>query len=80
MSQQQKDFDAMIAKVFTSAIGKQVLEHLENRYIKSPVCIPGSLEGQGYYREGQNSVIRAFKNAIIRQKMGAYKTQGDSNE
>jgi len=79
MMRKQKDYDAMISRLFKTQDGKEILKHLEDRYIKAPVCIPGSPEGQGYYREGQNSVIRAIQNAIVRQELGAYK-QGDNNE
>lgn len=78
MIDKQKDFDALIAKVFKSEDGKKVLEFLEERYVKSPVCVPGQPESQGYYREGQNSMVRMFKSAIIRQEKGEY--IGDVNE
>jgi len=72
MIDKQKDFDALIAKVFKTKDGKKVLDFLEERYVKAPVCVPGQTEGQGYYREGQNSMIRMFKMAIIRQEKGEY--------
>jgi len=75
----EKDFDAMVAKTFRTPTGKRVLEYLTERYIKSPVCMPGREEGQGYYREGQNSVIRMFHNAILRQERGDYRV-GEDNE
>jgi hypothetical protein len=79
MIDRQKDFDALIAKVFKSKDGKKVLEFLEERYIKTAVCSPGQVEGQGYYREGQNSIIRMFKTSIMRQERGSYNS-GDNNE
>jgi hypothetical protein len=78
MIESQRDFDAIIAKVFKSKDGKKVLEWLEDRYIKAAVCTPGQVEGTGYYREGQNSVVRMFKSCIMRQENGAY--NGDNNE
>jgi len=75
----QKDLDAMIARLFKTLDGKQVLKHWENRYIKAPVCIPSESDAHGYYREGQNSVIRTIFNAIKRQEHGDYIT-GDDNE
>jgi hypothetical protein len=77
MIDNQKDFDALIAKVFKSKDGKKVLEWLDDRYIKSAVCVPGQAEGQGYYREGQNSVVRMFKSCILRQESGKYNNRGD---
>ena len=79
MDDHHKDFDAMIAHLFKTRDGKKVLQHWENRYIKAPVCIPSEGDAQGYYREGQNSVIRAIFNAIKRQERGDYIT-GDDNE
>lgn len=79
MIEKQQDFDALIAKVFKSQDGKKILEFLEERYIKTAVCIPGQVEGQGYYREGQNSVVRMFKSCIMRQENGRYNS-GDSYE
>jgi len=72
MIDKQKDFDALIAKVFKTKDGKKVLDFLEERYDKAPVCVAGQTEGQGYYREGQNSMIRMIKMAIIRQEKGEY--------
>jgi hypothetical protein len=68
-----KDIDALIAKVFKNGDGKKLLEFLDKRFIRGTVCVPGQVEGQGYYREGQNSVIRYFQTAIARQARGAYK-------
>ena len=80
MIDRAKDYDAMVAKLFRSPTGKKVLEYLEERYIKSPVCIPGRPEGQGYYREGQNSIVRMFQSAIYRQEHGDYNLGGSENE
>lgn len=78
MIDKQKDFDALIAKVFKTRDGKKVLEYLEERYIKAPVCLPGQVESQGYFREGQNSMVRMFKHAIMRREKGEY--IGDEND
>ena len=72
-----KDFDAVIAKLFKTPDGEKVLNHWEERYIKAPVCIPTPSAEQGYYREGQNSVIRTIQNAIKRRELGDYLPQGD---
>lgn len=77
MIERQQDFDAIIAKLFKSKDGKKVLEFLEERYLKSAVCVPGQTEGQGYYREGQNSMIRMFKSSIMRQEQGSYNKAGE---
>lgn len=75
----QQDFDALISRLFKTMDGKAVLEFLEERYVKAPVCLPGQPESQGYYREGQNSMVRMFQAAIMRQEKGEY-INGDDNE
>jgi|TARA_R110001583_G_scaffold44227_1_gene140197 hypothetical protein len=75
-----KDFDAMIARLFKTPDGKKILSHWEERYIKAPVCVPTQPAEQGFYREGQNSVIRTIQNAIKRREHGDYLPQGDKNE
>ena len=44
--------------------GLQLLETLTELYNNMPVCPPGSVEGYGFYREGQNSVIARLKNIV----------------
>ena len=77
---EHKDLGAMIAKLFKTPDGKKVLNHWEERYIKAPVCIPTQPAEQGYYREGQNSVIRTIQNAIKRRENGDYLPRGVNNE
>ena len=67
-----KDIDALIATVFKSKDGKKLLNYLDERFIRQAVCNPGQVEGQGYFREGQNSVIRYFLSCIKRQQKGDY--------
>lgn len=62
----------MIARLFKTPDGKKILDHWEERYIKAPVCIPSQSAEQGYYREGQNSVIRTIQNSIKRRETGNY--------
>lgn len=40
--------------------GAQLLAHLENRYFRSPVAIPGQDIGWAYLHEGRNELIRSF--------------------
>ena len=70
----------MIARLFKTPDGKKVLSYWEERYIKAPVCVPTQPAEQGYYREGQNSVIRTIQNAIKRRTNGDYLPQGDNDE
>ena len=72
MNNNGKELDALIAEVFKTDSGKLLLEHLDERFIRQPVCNPGQSEGQGYFREGQNSVIRFFQSCIKRREKGDY--------
>lgn len=72
MNDNGKELDALIASVFKKPEGKKLLEHLDERFIRQAVCNPGQVEGQGYFREGQNSVIRFFQSCIKRQERGDY--------
>lgn len=40
---------------------KDMIYILEERFLKSPVCVPGSVEGAGFFREGQNDTVRYLK-------------------
>ena len=72
MNDNGKELDALIASVFKTASGKKLMEHLDERFIRQPVCNPGQTEGQGYFREWQNSVIRFFQSCIKRREKGDY--------
>lgn len=43
--------------------GKEVLQILSD-HLNSPVCPPDKSSSYGYFREGQNNIIRQIKNAI----------------
>lgn len=45
---------------FSTPAGKQVLEYLENMYLAKPVCVIDNVY-YGYWREGQNDVVRAIR-------------------
>ncbi len=52
-------------------IGQEFIELLNNQ-LATPVCPPDKEASWGYFREGQNNIIRQIKNAIIfhKSKMG----------
>lgn len=62
MIDQERRFGQLCYQVFLkNDDGKELLEIAKNKYIyELPVCPPGSQEGFGYWREGQNSVIKLF--------------------
>jgi hypothetical protein len=61
----------VFAKTFATASGKKVIAILQQTYLDKPSFVPGqdhSLE-IGYFREGQNAVIRQMLAAIERGKL-----------
>jgi len=67
-----KEIDYLIRTVFGTEEGKRLMLYLEDRFLMKPVCPTGSKEGHGYWREGQNDLVRQFRAAIKRAEMGAY--------
>lgn len=66
---QQKEFAILNEKFaicFNTPCGKEVLQHLENMTTEKPTWIPGSNDpvNNGFYREGQNSIISYINNKI----------------
>src|SRR5690606_4716772 len=58
-------FNALCYEVFfKNEFGKELLTHLENRYFRSPVAIPGKEPAWAYFNEGRNELIRSFTVAI----------------
>lgn len=58
--QHKKDFVA----TFSSDYGKRVLDYFKSHTVDSPTWVPGFVEGQAQWREGQNSIIREIENTI----------------
>jgi len=65
---QASQMDMLYATVFNSPDGWKVLKHLESTTIDQPCWFPGTEASQGYYREGQNSLVRQINNRIRRAK------------
>jgi len=52
------DIDKLVAKVFATKDGQQLLSWLKNKTIDQPSFYPGEDASYGYIREGQNSIVR----------------------
>ena len=65
---QVSHLDLLYATVFNSPDGLKVLKHLESTTIDQPCWFPGTEASQGYFREGQNSLVRQIKSRIRRAK------------
>lgn len=50
--------------VMATDAGKHFLNELTNFYMNRPFCPPGCVEGFGYYRDGQASVLRDLWNML----------------
>jgi hypothetical protein len=52
----------LIDKLFVDALntpnGRKLLAYWKRQYMDQPVCVPGASADHGFYREGQNSLIR----------------------
>ena len=62
------DLDILIARTFSTENGQKVLAWLRETYLENPSWQPGAESSYGYYREGQNAVIRDIEKRIKRIK------------
>ena len=65
---QVSHLDLLYATVFNTPDGLKVLKHLESTTIDQPCWYPGTEPSNGYFREGQNSLIRQINSRIRRAK------------
>lgn len=61
-----KRLKEQVIAVFLNPHGEQLLDTLEDLYVRQQVCPPGCAKGFGYFREGQNNIILRFQ-AILKQ-------------
>lgn len=64
----QYETDHLFATCFGTPSGKKVLEWLSLHTLDSPTWWPGKPTDYGYFREGQNSLIRQIKAKIQNAK------------
>ena len=62
------DLDILIARTFSTENGQKVLAWLRETYLENPSWQPGAESSYGFYREGQNAVIRDIEKRIKRIK------------
>ena len=62
------DLDILIARTFSTEEGQKVLAWLRETYLENPSWQPGAESSYGFYREGQNAVIRDIEKRIKRIK------------
>ena len=66
VSQMSDDLDALCVRVLTTEDGAKLMQWLRTTLLEQPVATPGSDSSYGYYREGQNSVVRDIETRIKR--------------
>ena len=62
------DLDILIALTFSTEEGQKVLAWLRETYLENPSWQPGAESSFGFYREGQNAVVRDIEKRIKRIK------------
>lgn len=62
--------DSLLASVFGTPQGREVLAFLRARTIEQPCWVPGQDASHGYAREGQNSIVREIEKRIQRAAQG----------
>lgn len=74
--QETEKFCSLCHQTFAVSIaGKKLFEILE-KHLESPVCPPDKSINYGYFREGQNNIIRQFKNGVIYHENKVRKENG----
>jgi hypothetical protein len=66
--QKQYEENMDFYKAFSTPSGKKVLEWLTKHTLDSPTWWPSQSEKFGYFREGQNSLVRQLKSKIQQAK------------
>ena len=64
-----KLLDKLYQRVFSSNDGKKLLIHLKKTYLDTPTWTPGYDSSFGYFRDGQNTIIREI---LIKMKRATY--------
>tara|TARA_A100001011_G_scaffold390765_1_gene474880 strand:- start:1806 stop:2084 length:279 start_codon:yes stop_codon:yes gene_type:complete len=64
------EIDTAFFKAFNTIDGQKVLNYLMHKTTNQPTWTPGNEPSYGYYREGQNSIIKEIQNKINRCKNG----------
>lgn len=64
MSEHKKHVTSEQARIihatFSSPAGQQCLRMMVAWTLAQPTCVPGSVEGMGYFREGENHIVRTL--------------------
>jgi hypothetical protein len=64
----QREIDLAYAAIFTSPQGALVLADLRRRTIEQPCFTAGADPSHGFFREGQNSMVREIEQRLARAR------------
>ena len=59
------ELDKLYQRVFSSNDGKKLLIHLKKTYLDAPTWTPGYDSSFGYFRDGQNTIIREILITLV---------------
>ncbi len=65
---EQHETDRALAQTFDTDAGKIAMQFLEDVYLNTPSWAPGYSSDYGFFREGQNTLVREIKARIDRAK------------
>jgi hypothetical protein len=68
VAQKSEDLDKLCLRVFSTEDGQELMAWLRLTLLEQPVAVPGSDPSYGFYREGQNSVVRDIEARIKRAR------------
>jgi hypothetical protein len=63
---QPEELDKIILRVFSSADGTKVLKFLKEQYLEKECWTPGNDPSYGFYRDGENAVVRDIIKRMVR--------------
>ena len=65
---EQAELDRSISRIIESEDGQRMMDWLENSVLMQPTWAPGFETDYGYFREGQNHLVRELKHRAERAK------------
>jgi len=65
---EQAKIDKAIARMFGSKEGEKVMTYLVDAFLHQPCWAPGFTTDYGFFREGQNTLIRELQARVKRAK------------
>ena len=62
----REELDRLTKRVFSTEDGQKLLKWMREVYLENPSSQPGADNSYGYWREGQNAVVRDLEARIRR--------------